>query len=231
MRKCRTIFSTSTIASSTKIPITNDNASNVTTLILKPKLAMPINAGITDNGSATAQIKVARTLRKNKNTTNTASNAPSTSIVIEALYSSLTGCTKLKASVNMTSGCFCLISANTFCTPSPTSISLAPLLRAISMPTTGLPSKNAAERGSAKLSFTAATWFKTILRPSDKLTSILAMSSAEPTVAKVRTGCSLPPILVRPPAASSWVRFNWREISATVASNACSFAGSKLTVI
>ena len=38
---------------------------------------MPMKAGITDSGSATAETKVARQLRKNSQTTMTASTAPS----------------------------------------------------------------------------------------------------------------------------------------------------------
>ena len=81
--KCRTIFSTSTIASSTKMPITRDNASRVMTFNENPKYSMPIKAGITESGKAIAETKVARQSRKNNQTTKIASKAPSYSMVIE----------------------------------------------------------------------------------------------------------------------------------------------------
>ena len=80
MRKWRIMFSTSTIASSTKTPMTNDSANNEIILRLNPNKYIPKKVGITDNGNATAATKVARILRKNKNTTTTASNPPSISM-------------------------------------------------------------------------------------------------------------------------------------------------------
>ena len=77
MRRWRTMFSTSTMASSTRMPTTSDKASSEITLTLKPSRYMPANAGITDSGSATADTNVARRLRRNSQTTSTASTAPS----------------------------------------------------------------------------------------------------------------------------------------------------------
>ena len=71
------MFSTSTMASSTRMPITSDSASSVTTLMEKPSQAMPMKAGITDSGSATADTKVARQSRRKSQTTMTARMAPS----------------------------------------------------------------------------------------------------------------------------------------------------------
>ena len=100
------MFSTSTIASSTSTPITKDSASKVTTLMEKPRYAMPMKAGMTDSGSATADTNVARQSRKNSHTTSTANIAPSYSSTREPWYSSSTGVTKSKASVISMSG-FC----------------------------------------------------------------------------------------------------------------------------
>ena len=77
MRKWRTMFSTSTMASSTKMPMTSESASSVTTLMEKPSQAMPMKAGTTESGSATAETKVARRSRKKSHTTSTAKIAPS----------------------------------------------------------------------------------------------------------------------------------------------------------
>ncbi len=71
------MFSISTIASSTRMPITSERLSSVTTLMLNPSAHMPMNAGITDKGRATAAMKVARQSRRKAQTTITASSAPS----------------------------------------------------------------------------------------------------------------------------------------------------------
>jgi hypothetical protein len=71
------MFSTSTIASSTRMPITSDSASSVITLMEKPSKCMPMKAGITDSGSATAETNVARQSRRNSHTTSTARMPPS----------------------------------------------------------------------------------------------------------------------------------------------------------
>ena len=229
IRKWRTMFSTSTIASSTRIPTTNDSASKVMTLIEKPSRYIPMNAGITDIGSATADTKVARQSRRNSHTTSTASAAPSYNKCMEPVYSSSTGLTKLKASVMTTPGCCSFRSARALATPAPTSISLTPRLRATSKPTTGLPLSSAAERCSAKVSRTVATWSSRMLRPSGSARLMRPSSSADCTVARVRTGCSLPPMSVRPPALSVCTRRSWREMSAALAPSACSLAGSSAT--
>src|SRR5437868_1217501 len=53
MRRWRTMFSTSTIASSTRIPTTSESASSEITLTEKPSRYMPAKAGITDIGGGT----------------------------------------------------------------------------------------------------------------------------------------------------------------------------------
>ena len=187
---------------------------------------MPIKAGITDSGSATADTKVARQSRKNSQTTATASNAPSISRCREPVYSSCTGLTKLKASVSTTSGCWTLSSTSACCTAAPTATSLSPRLRDTSKPTTVLPLSKAAERCSAVVSLTVATWSSRMRRPLLKASCNWLNSCADFTVASVRTGCSPPPTSVRPPALSSCTWRNWREISAAVAPSACNLSGS-----
>src|SRR5215831_10065292 len=83
------MFSTSTIASSTRMPTTSDSPSSVMRLSENPSHDMKMNVGITDNGIATAEITVARQSRRKQNTTMTASAAPSTSASIDALYDSI----------------------------------------------------------------------------------------------------------------------------------------------
>ena len=77
------MFSISTMASSTRMPTTSDRLSSVTTLTEKPSHHMPMKAGTTDSGSATAATKVARQSRRKNHTTSTASRAPSYSSTIE----------------------------------------------------------------------------------------------------------------------------------------------------
>ena len=223
------MFSTSTMASSTRMPTTRDSASSEITLSEKPSQCMPMKAGITDSGSATAETKVARQSRRNSHTTSTASSAPSYNRCIEPSYSSCTGATKSNAWVICRSGRSARNCASAACTAAPTAISLSPLLRATSKPTTGLPFKSAMERGSAKVSRTVATSARRRLRPPGSAIESCASCAAERTVASVRTGCSLPPRSVRPPALSCCTARSWRETSAAVAPSACMRSGSSAT--
>ena len=82
MFMCRTMFSISTIASSTRIPVTSVTASKLTRLSEKPIMLMIANVGIAASGSAIAEISVARIFFKNRNTTMTARMEPSISVSI-----------------------------------------------------------------------------------------------------------------------------------------------------
>ena len=77
MRMWRTIFSISTIASSTSTPATRLNASSEMLFRVKPIMSMNQKAGIADSGMASAEIMVARQSRRNRKTMTTASTAPS----------------------------------------------------------------------------------------------------------------------------------------------------------
>ena len=74
---CRTIFSISTIASSTRIPVTSVIPNRLIPFRVKPIHCMTKKVGMIDSGKATAAIRVARQFRRNRNTTITASAAPS----------------------------------------------------------------------------------------------------------------------------------------------------------
>ena len=123
-------------------------------------------------------------------------------------------------------------SASALCTAAPTATSLSPRLRDTSKPTTGLPLSRAAARGSATVSVTAATW-SSLMRAAVRKRPAPArpISRAVWTVASVRTGCSLPPTSVRPPALSVCTWRSWREMSAAVAPSACRRDGSSATRI
>ena len=77
MRMWRTIFSISTIASSTSTPATRLSASSEMPLSVKPIMSMNQKDGIADRGMASAEIIVARQSRRNRKTMTTASTAPS----------------------------------------------------------------------------------------------------------------------------------------------------------
>ena len=189
---------------------------------------MPIKAGMTDSGKATAEMNVARQSRKKSQTTSTASSAPSINSVSDAAYSSSTGVTKSNASVSCISGRASLISASAARTPRPASTSLAPLLRAISKPTTRTPFSRALERGSAIVSDTVAIWSSRTWRVPSSASSMAAISAADLTVAKVRTGCSLVPSSARPPAVSICTERNWRDTVAALMPSDCIFALSRV---
>ena len=86
MPRWRTMFSISTIASSTRMPTTTLSASKVMMLRLKPKYCITAKVGMIDSGNAIALTQVARQSRRNQNTTASASSAPSHSIVIDDEY-------------------------------------------------------------------------------------------------------------------------------------------------
>ncbi len=82
MRIWRTMFSISTMASSTRMPVTSVSASRLTRLSEKPITSTRKKVGMIDSGSATAAIMVARMSRRKRNTTMIASTAPSIRLCI-----------------------------------------------------------------------------------------------------------------------------------------------------
>ena len=90
MRMCLTMFSISTMASSTSTPATRPSASSEKLFSVKPIMSMNQNVGIADNGMAMADMNVARQSRRKKKTTMTARIAPSTMAAIELSYWFLT---------------------------------------------------------------------------------------------------------------------------------------------
>ena len=86
------------------MPTTRDIESRVTTLSVKPIRYITAKVGMADKGRAVAETRVARQSRRNSQTTMTASMPPSMSRDIEPSKFSITGSTKLKASVMVISG-------------------------------------------------------------------------------------------------------------------------------
>ena len=66
MRMWRTMFSISTIASSTSTPATRLSASRLMPFSVKPSRSMNQKVGIADSGMAIAEISVARQSRRNR---------------------------------------------------------------------------------------------------------------------------------------------------------------------
>ena len=71
------MFSSTTIAASTTMPIANARPASEITLIVRPSAAIATNAPITDTGIASETTSDARTERRN-NSSSTAANAPPT---------------------------------------------------------------------------------------------------------------------------------------------------------
>ena len=138
MRMCLTMFSISTIASSTSTPATSASASSESWFKLKPSRSMNQKVGIADSGMATAEIAVARQSRRKKNTTTTARIAPSIIAAMALSYWSSVYLTVLNSGMNFTPGFAASISAIFSSASSKTVTSEAPLARLIAKLTTSL---------------------------------------------------------------------------------------------
>jgi hypothetical protein len=67
--RCRSVFSTTTIASSTTIPIASTSPNRVSVLIVNPSMAMTAKVPITATGTASVGISVARQFWRKMKTT------------------------------------------------------------------------------------------------------------------------------------------------------------------
>ncbi|MNU96193.1 hypothetical protein D3C71_862230 [compost metagenome] len=77
IRAWRSIFSTSTMASSTRMPTITASASRLTVFSVKPNHAIAAKVGMMESGKADAATSMARQSRRNSHTTKTARIAPS----------------------------------------------------------------------------------------------------------------------------------------------------------
>ncbi len=84
MFMCRTMFSISTMASSTRMPVDSVMARKLTRFSEKPSRSIAQNAGKIDSGSEIAAMMVARRSRRNRSTMMTARIAPSNRVEIAA---------------------------------------------------------------------------------------------------------------------------------------------------
>ncbi len=97
----RSVFSTTTMASSTTMPMARIMPNRVSMLIEKPRTSIPISAPRMDTGTARVGMMVSRRLCRKMNTTNTTSTTASKKVWIT---SSMEACTNLVVS-NATSYC------------------------------------------------------------------------------------------------------------------------------
>jgi hypothetical protein len=86
----RSVFSITTIASSTTMPMASTSANSVSTLIVKPRIRRPRKVPITLTGTASMGMSVARQLWRKMNTTSVTSSIASTSVVTTSLMDAVT---------------------------------------------------------------------------------------------------------------------------------------------
>src|SRR5207244_12683180 len=86
----RSTFSITTIASSTTTPIASTRPNSVSRLIEKPSTCIPKKAPMTETGTATTGMRVARQLCRKTNTTNVTSSSASNSVFTTSLINSVT---------------------------------------------------------------------------------------------------------------------------------------------
>ncbi len=151
------MFSISTMASSTRMPTTSVSASRVTTFSEKPRSFITKKVGISEIGMATAVIMVARQSRRKKNTTRAARNMPSARTCWVAWKAARVSSTEEKILVTLTPGWAFSSLAISAVTASSVTTSLASLVLATWKPTTGRPSSRAKPRTSEAPSPTSAT--------------------------------------------------------------------------
>ena len=82
IRRCRTMFSRTTIASSIRRPMQSDSAIIVMKFSVKPKAFSTMNVDMTAIGSVRPVMIVERQLRRNRNTISTVSRPPSISVCL-----------------------------------------------------------------------------------------------------------------------------------------------------
>ncbi len=92
----RSTFSSTTIASSTTMPIANTKPNKVRRLIEKPSRYMPAKVPMIDTGTARMGISVARIFCKNRKTTRTTRMIASTKVRITSLIETSTNRVVLK---------------------------------------------------------------------------------------------------------------------------------------
>ncbi len=151
------MFSISTMASSTRMPTTRVRASSVTTFSENPNRFMKKKVGISDTGMAKAVIIVERQSRRKTNTTMAASSMPSSSTCWVARKLARVSSTEEKMRVKVTPLWSFSSLAIALMTASSTPTSLESRVFMTWKPTTGAPFRRAKPRTSLAPSPTSAT--------------------------------------------------------------------------
>ena len=86
----RSTFSSTTMASSTTMPMASTSANRVSVLIENPASHRPAKAPIKDTGTAIIGISVARQVCRNRNTTPSTSSAASKMVIVTSLIEAST---------------------------------------------------------------------------------------------------------------------------------------------
>ena len=86
----RSTFSSTTMASSTTMPMASTSANSVRVLIENPASHRPAKAPISDTGTAIIGISVARQVCRNRNTTPSTSSAASKMVIVTSLIEAST---------------------------------------------------------------------------------------------------------------------------------------------
>ena len=89
---CRSTFSTTTMASSTTMPMASTRPNSDSVLIEKPSACSTANVPITDTGTATSGMIDARQVCRNRMTTSTTSAIASSSVSMTASIDWRTNC-------------------------------------------------------------------------------------------------------------------------------------------
>ena len=191
------MFSITTIASSTRMPIDSDSASIEMLLKLKPMYDMNAKVATTEVGIASAAMKVARMSCKNTRMMMIVSSAPR---IRSNLTSSIACSANTELSVGIasvtpffsSSGRSSSIAART---SSASATTLAPLCLRTTSARAGSPLRNEAERASSTVSMTSATSLTRIAPPPTPRMTMSPISTADLTSPLVLIVSSLPPAL------------------------------------
>ena len=196
------MFSISTMASSTRMPITRVSPSSVTMFRLNPITSMKKKVGISETGMAMAVISVARQSRRNTNTTSAASSMPSSSVCQVAMKPARVWSTRERILVIDTPGCWLRATFRWPPTPFSRVISLASLTLA-DLESDHRLTVEQRERAHLCGAVTySATSEAAPIRPPPVGMAMLRICSTVTAAPRIRSVCSRPPTSTRPPGAS-----------------------------
>ena len=202
---CRTMFSRTTIASSISMPIARERPISVSTFSVKPNIRIAMNAATTEIGSVRPVMTVERHELRNRNTMNTVSSPPSTSVTCTSsidsrmnVESSRTICSDTPGG---SSGC---IFATASRTPSATPTVFAPACFCTSSAIDGRSLTNATLVGSSTPSITCATSRTSTVRLPSCFTGMSPIWAADVPRAATRTIASVVPRSAVPTGASTF---------------------------